>query len=81
MVYHPNATEDDYTYILNSRNRGGSPYGAVDFVLVIIGMVTIFTILDFICCVCYQRGVMWQKCGNRFDEDLSYDNEISSVVT
>ena len=37
--------------------------GVVGFVLVLLCMVLLYTFVDCLCCVCYQKGVLWQKCG------------------
>ena len=37
--------------------------GVVGFVLVLLCMVLLYTFVDCLCCVCYQQGVLWQKCG------------------
>ena len=59
-------------HCLNPSGGGGKAFGAVDLLLVIIGMLILYTMLDCICCVCCQRGILWQKYGDVFDETL-YD--------
>ena len=70
----PNGTRDDYA------TDDGKLNGGIGFVLVLVCMIVLYTLVDCVCCVCYQKGVLWQKCGFICNRRPAQHVEVPTII-
>ena len=70
----------DQNSTLDFWKRGRILNGVIASVVIFVTAPIVYALMECVCCVCYGRGVLWQKYGHVFHKTTLHFHEVSDSI-